>query len=394
MKRINTSRLLFFLLSLALVVPLLSGTHLGAPATGDEESDGDSFYKYLSVFTEVLRLVRQVYVEEPDIQSLMAGALDGASDALDPFSVYVPPERVQDYIAARAVGERHTGLLLLKERGVVYVASVEEGSPAAAGGLERADIISKIEGVSSRALPLWQIRQLLARDEGEELELEVVRRGESRDVTLELKRFARTPARLAPQQGVSVLRIPGFGPDTAERVAELLAGVGDGPLLVDVRGVAGGDPEAAYAVGRRFASGELGSLVERSGSSRSFSSTSPAAWKGSGLAVLVDRGTQGSAEILAAILHQGAGATMLGEETFGHAGRAAQVRLAGGGLLEITDAFYTGPDGKPLREGIEPDVEITVPFQVLTQKEEDGDPILERAVEVVLESLAPAAEAA
>lgn len=394
MKRTNISRLLFFLLSLAFVVPLVSGALLGAPAIGEAEAEeGDSFYKYLSVFTEVLRLVRQVYVEEPDIHSLMAGALDGASDALDPFSVYVPASEVDAYLAAAAVGRKHSGLLLLKERGVVFVAAVEEGSPAASAGLERGDIVSKIDGISSRALPLWQIRETLARQPGSSVALEIVRRGESRDVTLLLGPFDRPAAHLQPRHGVQVLRISSFDANTAARVAELLSAGGSGALLVDLRGVAGGDAEAAYDVAGNFAAGQLGSLSGRDGTSQKFASDADTTWSGE-LGVLVDRGSQGPAEILATILHQTAGATMLGEETFGHAGRAAHVRLASGGMLEITDAFYTGPDGRPLNEALEPDVEVDLPGHLPAGDKEEGDPILDRAIELFLESVAPAAEAA
>lgn len=275
---------------------------------------------------------------------------------------------------------------------MVYVASVEEGSPAETAGLERGDIVSKIEGVSSRALPLYQIRELLARDEGTSLELEIVRRGESQSMTLALKQFERRPARVEAREGVRILRIPGFGPDTAKRVSELLAEMPNERLLLDLRGVAGGDAGVAYSVGELFASGELGSLKSRAGATRQFASTAAESWSGD-LAVLVDRGSQGAAEILTAILHQAAGATVLGEATFGHAGRAAQVRLASGGLLEITDAFYTGPDGEPLDEGIEPDFEVALPYHLLAQEEKEADPILDRAVELFLQSLDPAAPA-
>jgi hypothetical protein len=56
------------------------------------------------VFTEVLGLVRQAYVDQPDMGTLIAGALDGTTDALDPFSMYVPAGEVESYLQARNVG--------------------------------------------------------------------------------------------------------------------------------------------------------------------------------------------------------------------------------------------------------------------------------------------------
>ncbi len=94
MNRSYRSRVVFLLVSAALVLPILAGTLLRAAEKHDAAPKEDSFYKYLSVFSEVLGLVRQSYVDEPDMGALMSGALDGATDALDPFSLYVPADRV------------------------------------------------------------------------------------------------------------------------------------------------------------------------------------------------------------------------------------------------------------------------------------------------------------
>ena len=68
------ARLIFFLLSLAVLLPLASGT-LSRLAAQDEDGETDSIYKQLSVFSEVLSLIRRNYVEETPIDGLFAGAL-------------------------------------------------------------------------------------------------------------------------------------------------------------------------------------------------------------------------------------------------------------------------------------------------------------------------------
>ncbi len=103
----NRSRILFILLSLALVVPLMSTGLRRALAEGNEE---DSLYKQLSVFSEVLHLIRRAYVDEVSPEMLLAAALDGAADALDPLSTYVPAESLGTYATARTVGASHSGL--------------------------------------------------------------------------------------------------------------------------------------------------------------------------------------------------------------------------------------------------------------------------------------------
>jgi hypothetical protein len=67
----------FVLLSVVIVTALLGGSMMGAAGKGDA-SDG-SLYKYLSVFTEVLSLVRQSYVDATGMDGLMSGS-DGRHD--------------------------------------------------------------------------------------------------------------------------------------------------------------------------------------------------------------------------------------------------------------------------------------------------------------------------
>ena len=125
----SRSRVIFFIVSLALTFPMLAGTLLRA-AGREQSPEDDSLYKYLSVFTEVLGLVRQSYVDAPEMDALMAGALDGTTDALDPFSIYVPASEVGRYQEARDTAWRNSGLTMLKEHGIAYVVAVEKESPA------------------------------------------------------------------------------------------------------------------------------------------------------------------------------------------------------------------------------------------------------------------------
>src|SRR5262245_21440811 len=200
----NRSRVAFLLLSSLLVLPILAGTILRA--SQDKEAAGDdSLYKYLSVFSEVLGLVRQAYVDEPDTASLMAGALDGTTDALDPFSVYVPADEVAGYVEAQNVGMRHSGLALVKERGVSYVGAVEKGSPAAAAGVQVGDILAQIDGRSTRLMPLYELRERLARRTGTKVAMEMIRIGEPVQVSLELAPFEPPPAHLEQAEGVPML---------------------------------------------------------------------------------------------------------------------------------------------------------------------------------------------
>lgn len=366
----SRSRVAFLLLSL-LVVSTLVGGHWVADTTQQE----DSLYKYLSTFTEVLGLVRQAYVDETDVDTLIAGALDGTTEALDPFSLYVPAGEVERYVAARRTGNRLTGLTLLKERGIAYVVSVHAGSPADQAGVRPGDVVTSIDGDSTRDLPLWEIQELLAGEAGSRVEMELLRLGEELQVSFELASYRVPEASLEPvtRRDVesAVLRVGRFDDGTAGRVEALLAEArtaGYDRMLLDLRNAADGDPASAYQVAALFTTGELGKLMQRDETLSVFSAEEQPAWSGR-LVVLVNRGTLGAGEVLATVLRQKLDAELVGEPTFGYAGRQDLAELAGGGRLFYTSAFYTGPDGVPLADSLEPDEQVD--FYSRTYEERD-----------------------
>src|SRR3954447_18178664 len=263
----SRSRILFFLVSAVLVFPLLAATLVRAATTPVKPED-DSFYKYLSVFSETLGLVRQGCVDEPDMNTLMTSALDGTTDALDPFSLYVPASAISTYNQAAGIGRRYSGLTLLKERGIAYVVAVEKGSPGGLAKIRPGDVVAKINGRSTRLMPLWEMQQALTEKPGTKVNLEVIRLGEPVQISFELKAFDPPPVSLEDVEGgVTLLHIPSFDKETVQEVRDALdknRGKIRDRLLIDLRGVSSGDPEVAYATARLFTSGDLGALMRRS----------------------------------------------------------------------------------------------------------------------------------
>jgi carboxyl-terminal processing protease len=430
----NRSRLLFLVCSSLLVLPMLMALVLAAAPAGSrradlrhggkdvkEEDTFDVYLKYLKVFSEVLGLIRDTYVDEPNTDALMAGALEGVTDAMDPFSVYVPGPAVAGYVKALETGKSLSGLALLKEHGATLVMSIEKGSPADAAGLKVGDLVAKLDGTSTRTMPLWEMQEQLAGAPGTKVSLEVIRLGSPVQATFDLKPFtppavsvsevgehgdspraaaAPPPGAAAPpspssgrpaprqhERAVTVLRIPSFTAETPAQVRGALGPrgtAGNGKLAIDLRGVSSGDPEQAYEVAKLFANGELGVMMRRKRELRSFESGDTPVWQGR-LVLLVDRGTAGPAEVFASVLRQRAGAELVGERTLGYAGHRATADLSTGSRLFFTDAFYTGPDKKPINESLKPDQQVNERNRTFLEKDLPlGEIILRRGVQRLL----------
>lgn len=384
----SRSRFLFFIASTTLVLPILAGSLLGAASQDQAAPGGDSLYKYLSVFTESLGLVQQTYVEPTDPDTLMNAALDGITDALDPLAVFVPHDSLPSYLEARRVGTARSGIFPLRERGMIYVLAVTPDSPADRAGIESGDLIAEVQGQETRTMPVWKLEEVLAGEPGTKVKLKLVRFTDNVETELTLADFPSPRPKLEEHDGVPVLTIPGFDDKTADEVTAILGRLGDrGELLIDLRDTAGGDPQVAYRVGGLFAAGELGRLDERGKALETYSGEG-GAWKGR-IVVLTDRSTLGAPELLAAILRQKAGAELVGEHTFGYAGRQSQLELSGGSALFLADAFYTGPDLKPLHEPLQPDERVSGLERSFSETEEGleekgaepPDLILEKGIE-------------
>lgn len=377
------SRALFLAASLAVLVPLVAGVLWSASDRRGADDGEDSLYKYLAIFSEVLGLVRNSYVDPTEVDRLLVGAMEGSTEALDAFSLYLPAAALERYRAAVDPAAPRSGLTVAKERGIAYVVAVEEGSPAAGAGFEAGDLLAEIDGRSTREMPTWELLTLVTGEAGAKRKCEVLRRGEPKELILEIGVFATASPRLEEVEGLPMLHLARFEPGTATAVRPLLTeltGRGASKLLIDLRGLAGGAPADAYPVAALFAEGALGSLREQGREVREFRGESAPLWSGE-LAVLVDSGTLGAAELLAVALRERAGAKLVGVRTFGWAGERSLIELAGGGRLHLTTGFYSGPDGQPISSGLVPDLlvdELQVRFGDRERKLRDL--ILERGV--------------
>lgn len=376
----NRSRILFFLVSAVVVFPLLAATLVRAADKSQTKPADDSLYKYLAVFSETLGLVREAYVDEPDMNTLLSSALDGTTDALDPFSLYVPASALSTYNQASSIGRRYSGLTLLKERGIAFVVAVEKGSPGSVVKIKPGDIVAKINGRSTRLMPLWEMQEALTAKPGTKVSMEVIRLGEPVQISFELKPFDPPPVSLEEVEGVAMLRVPTFDKETVQEVRDALDKNRDkikDKLLIDLRGVSSGDPEVAYATARLFTTGELGALKRRAEELQTFRADDKPVWQGKTV-VLVDRGTLGASEVFASVLRQKEKAELVGERTFGHAGRLGTAELSTGGRLLYTEAFYTGPDKKPLNEALRPDLVVDERSRTYLEKDTPIDELILR----------------
>ena len=375
-----------------LFIALLSTTLTGYIAVGSllGRVMGDSTYGQLAVFNEVVRLVLEAYVEPVNLDRAMAGARLGLTEALDGDSVYLDAEEFRAFQQPVRESDGDLGLVLTRRFSFLMVVAARPGSPAEKAGVKPGDIIKTIDGRHSRPLPPAVGYRLLRGAPGSVVKLTLLRAGSDPvDVTVVRERLANTPPRSKVlEDGSGYLKVPEMSARVAEDVRSELESLKRGGakrLVLDLRGSGYGVPAEGVKVAELFMKGGPVARFAAARATEEVLTANPArsAWD-LPVAVLVDTGTAGASEIVAAALLESGRSPVVGEHTFGRAGVQKTVPLAEGGLV-LTVGKYVSPKGNAIHgRGVEPSVSVEAPDENEAGDETPkGDPMLDKALEIL-----------
>lgn len=352
-----------FVLSLGLLIALIAGEFgLHAVRAG---SDDDGAYKQINVYSQVLKKIQTDYVTEPNMGDVTSGALHGLLETLDADSSYLSPEEYKLYKDHPVGADGQVGLTVSKRYGYAVIVSVLPGSPAEKEHFVDGDAIESINGKSTRELSLAMIRVMLEGKPGSEVTLSVIRpRKQDPDKVTLTRTNVATPV-LSEQQyeNSSILYLKPVVL-TASRVDDIatrlkaMAKNGNTKVVLDLRDVTSGDEAEGERLANLFLKqGTLATLSGQKFPTQTFSADPAKFVTDAPLAVLINRGTEGAAELAAAALADNKRADLVGERTFGEGGVQKTIELPDGAAVILTVATYSSPGGKKfLEEAVTPGV--------------------------------------
>jgi len=356
------SKILLLAVSVVLVLTVFLGVNLSgvSAATGQ-----DGAYRQINVYTEVLQKIQEDYVTDPNITDVTNGALRGLLESLDADSSYLTPADYKTYKDDKG-GKAQAGINVSKRYGYATVVSVVPGGPADVAGLTDGDILESIEGQDTRNISLAMIQRMLEGAPGSTLTVGVVRPNKAEPDRIAMRRALTVvpPVVDTPYENGSILYLKPeiLDHDHVQEVETKLKGMqkaGNKKVLLDLRDVAAGDMTEATRLANFFLNGQMIATLEGqkfpkqtfwADSSKTIQPTAP-------VVVLVNRGTAGPAELVAAALLDNKRAELVGEKTFGEGTQQKTFELADGAALILSVAKYESPSGKKLQdEGVTPSV--------------------------------------
>jgi carboxyl-terminal processing protease len=362
----------------------LFGVHAGA--------DQDGAYRQMRVYAEVLKKVQTDYVTEPNINNVTTGALHGLLESLDSDSSYLTPTEYKIYKDRPTTNVAQVGITVSKRFGYATIVSIQPGSPADHEHLSDGDVIESIGDQSTRELSLAVIRLMLEGKPGTTVALSVVRPRKADPDKLTLTRSIASPTPLAEQQyeNSTILYLKP-GQLTAARVDEIGAKIKAAgktrKILLDLRDSNGDDAQQGVRLANFFIKqGTLATLQGQKFPTQTFTADPAICLTDAPVAVLVNRGTYGAAELAAAAIEDLKRGDVVGERTFGEGSVQKTIELPDGAALLLTVAKYQGPGGKKIQdEAVTPTVAVGRPIE---EEDEEaaptkGDEPLDKALQLL-----------
>lgn len=293
--------------------------------------------------------VRANFYGELKNDKLLAESAEGYLKGLgDPGSFYMTAQEYIEY-TRRNKGEGGIGVLAQydKDKEQVVIAEVYSGSSAENAGLQKGDIIVKLDDekvTASNAASVIEALQVGRRFES--VTLEYKRSGISKTVSV-MRGYTRT-ATSSFSGDVGYINISAFYDNTAEQFAAQLDELnlqGVTSMIIDLRGCSNGTMANAAAVADYLlpsgaeSSGAVAAAIKPDGTTyKNFTSDASALTFPDGMIVIVDETTSGAAELFAAQLKDFSKASLLGAQTAGQMTMQEIYQLDDGSAISLTVA--------------------------------------------------------
>ncbi len=326
---------------------------------------GAETYKGLKLFSDVIELVENNYVDPVDSKELIEKAIQGMVHGLDPHSSLLSPDDFKE-LQIDTQGEfTGIGVSITMKDGFVTVISPIEGTPAYKAGIKAGDKIIKVNGKATG--DLREAVKMIRGPKGTEVVVTIVREEEKKPIDFKLIRD------IIPVESVkAVVLKPGYGyiwitnfrdSTTDDLVSELeklesnkipLKG-----LILDLRDNPGGLLSQAIDVSDLFI--EKGTILSIKGrkekNTQIYKATPNKVKRNYPIVLLINGGSASASEIVAGALQDQKRALIIGTSSFGKGSVQSVEKLRDGYGLKLTIARYYTPSGRSIQaKGIHPDI--------------------------------------
>ncbi|NTU58217.1 MAG: S41 family peptidase [Chlorobiaceae bacterium] len=342
-----------------MIIVLVFGIFIGLRIKGGGGSDTAGRQTKVS---DAYRLIKSVYVDPVNDDSLSGAGIRGMAESLDPHSLYLEPDKAA-YTNAQFEGNFDgIGIEFDVVHDTLLVVTPLAGGPSEAAGIIPGDRIVAIDSMNAVGITPGSVLKKLRGARGSQVSLKVYRPVARRMIDFQVTRgkisTSSIDAAFLVDSRTGYIRISQFVATTAAEfrsALQKLRAQGMARLVIDVRGNPGGFLEQAVEVADELLPDR--NLIVYTKSRHGGADEMKYVAKGGGLfekgalCLLVDRGSASAAEILAGALQDNRRGLLVGELTFGKGLVQRQFPFSDGSALRLTVSRYYTPSGRQIQRG-------------------------------------------
>jgi carboxyl-terminal processing protease len=339
--------------------------HASLPLIRDNESPTQNVH---AIDREVETADRESK-EKFSLHQLTYVALDGMMRAVnDRYTVFMTPKEFAGLNQGLDGGDfGGTGIVIQVDDKTKYISveNVVPDGPADKAGVEQDDLITTIDGTSTKGMSLNQASGKLRGKEGTKVTLTIQRDNATLPAPITITRAKihqlSVYEKMLPNK-IGYIALTVFGRDTGDELnaaLDRLQKQGARALVLDLRDNGGGYLEAAVAVSSKFIpSGPIVSVESRASNITTLDADDTAI-DPLPLAVLVNGYTASASEITSGAIQDSSVGTIIGTKTFGKGVVQTIIPLPDGSAIKVTTARYLTPRNRDINHlGITPDIVV------------------------------------
>ncbi len=321
----------------------------------DEDIWGYSYKK----ITSIASLLEEYYYQDVDPDQLTYSSIRGMLQTLDPHSYFLDP----DYLARMTEdyeGKYHgLGILIQKQEDRLVVISPIEGGPAYRLGVLPGDVISHINGESTKNISSSDAVQKLRGLKGTKVDITITREALEKPLEMTVTReeipLHSISYAFILQDDIGYIRIRGFSGTTTREFEEKMASLvnqGMKKLILDLRTNGGGTLVQSIEISDEFLPrGAL--IVSMKGRHRDFNREFRALkddqFEKTPLVILIDKGSASAPEIVSGAIKDNDRGLIVGEDSFGKGLVQTVFPISNNAAVALTTARYFTPSGRSIQ---------------------------------------------
>ncbi len=327
--------------------------------TGLSGRDDDIWDRSVAKFSDILSLIRENYYREVDEDTLVNSSIRGMLETLDPHSYFLDPNslsRMREEYTGKYYG---LGIQIQKYGDNLVVIAPIEGTPASRLGIQPGDVISTIEGESTRPLTSFDAMQRLRGPKGTKITITIVREGLAEPIEMTIQReeipLHSVPYAFMLTDKTGYIFIRNFAETTTEEFKEKmdqLSRQGMKDLVLDLRWNTGGPFFQSIELSDLFLSkGDV--IVSIKGRNRIYNREFRAQrndqFEKIPLVILINRGSASASEIVSGAIMDNDRGYIVGEDSWGKGLVQTVFPLSDNYAVALTTAKYFTPSGRSIQ---------------------------------------------